>query len=123
TCYPAKPMTRLFVSGAPVTGEAAQPWLSWNLLKLVSAGAVPPSWLNGEIMAKAARAEDLNGPAAALQRRLGLVATPLGGGNLALALARALGYGPLPEGQERPQDAAYFGANALPAQDQLLASF
>ena len=123
TCYPAKPLTRLFVSGAPVTGEVAQPWLTWNLLKLVAAGAVPPSWLNGEVMAKAARVEDLSGPVAALQKRLGLVVTPIATGNTALALARALGYGPLPEGQERAQDAAYFGAASLPAQDQLLASF
>ena len=123
TCYPEKPVTRLFVSGVPVTSEVSQPWLSWNLLKLVAVGAVPASWLNGQVMAKAARAEDLNGPAAALQQRLGLVATPLAGGNLSLSLARALGYGPLPGGQERPQDAAYFGAASLPPQDQLLASF
>ena len=123
TCYPDQPKTRLFVSGPPVTGEPAQPWLSWNLLKLVAAGAVPPSWLNGQIMAKAARVEDLSGPVAALQARLGLTATPLPAGAFALAMARALGYGPLPEGQERPQDAAYFGLNGLAPQDRLLASF
>ena len=123
TCYPEKPLTRLFVSGVPVSGEVAQPWLGWNLLKLVAAGAVPPSWLNGGALSKPARAEDLSGPVAALQQRLGLTATPLASGNLALTMARALGYGPLPEGQERPQDAAYFGASSLPPQDQLLASF
>ncbi|HEU4951043.1 MAG TPA: SpoIID/LytB domain-containing protein [Holophagaceae bacterium] len=123
TCYPDKPVTRLFVSGVPVTSEAAQPWLSWNLLKLVAAGAVPPSWLNGQVMAKGARIEDVAGPVGVLQRRLGLVLAPVGDGNLALSMARALGYGPLPEGQERPQDAGYFGMSGLSAQDQLLASF
>lgn len=123
TCYPDQPKTRLFVSVPQVTGEAAQPWLTWNLLKLVAAGAVPPSWLNGQIMAKAARVEDLSGPVSAIQKRLGLTATPIAAGNLALAMARSLGYGPLPEGQERSQDAAYFGLNGLPQQDRLLASF
>ncbi|HET8902118.1 MAG TPA: SpoIID/LytB domain-containing protein, partial [Holophagaceae bacterium] len=123
TCYPDKPLTRLFVSGAPVTSEAAQPWLTWNILKLVAAGAVPPSWLNGSVLSKSARAEDAIPAVAAIQKRLGLTTTPLAGGNLALAMARALGYGSLPQGQERPQDAAYFGATALPAQDQLLGSF
>lgn len=123
TCYPDQPKTRLFVSGAPVTSEAAQPWLTWNILKLVAAGAVPPSWLKGEVLSKSARAEDAIPAVAALQRRLGLTATPLAGGNLALAMARALGYGSLAQGQERPQDAAYFGTASLPAQDQLLASF
>lgn len=123
TCYPDKPLTRLFVSGAPVTSEAAQPWLTWNILKLVAAGAVPPSWLNGGVLSKSARAEDAIPAVAAIQKRLGLTTTPLAGGNLALAMARALGYGSLPQGQERPQDAAYFGATALPAQDQLLGSF
>ncbi|HET8715878.1 MAG TPA: SpoIID/LytB domain-containing protein, partial [Holophagaceae bacterium] len=123
TCYPDKPVTRLFVSGVPVTSEAAQPWLSWNLLKLVAAGAVPPAWLNGQVMAKSARIEDVAGPVGALQRRLGLILTPVGDGNLALSMAKALGYGALPEGQERPQDAAYFGVPGLPAQDRLLASF
>ncbi|MBS1766081.1 MAG: SpoIID/LytB domain-containing protein [Acidobacteria bacterium] len=123
TCYPDQPKARLFVSVPQVTGEAAQPWLTWNLLKLVAAGAVPPSWLNGQIMAKAARVEDLSGPVAAVQTRLGLTRTPIGSGNLALGMARSLGYGPLPQGQERPQDAAYFGLNGLPAQDRLLGSF
>ncbi len=123
TCYPDKPITRLFVSGAPVTAEAAQPWLTWNLLKLVAAGAAQPSWLNGSVLAKTATAADLMPAVAAIQKRLGLTTTPLASGNLALAMARALGYGPLPSGQERSQDAAYFGASSLPAQDQLLASF
>ncbi len=123
TCYPDKPLTRLFVSGAPVTAESAQPWLTWNILKLVAAGAVPSSALKGETLSKPARAEDAIPAVAALQRRLGLTVTPLAAGNLALAMARALGYGNLPQGQERPQDVAYFGATTLPAQDQLLASF
>ncbi|HZU53593.1 MAG TPA: SpoIID/LytB domain-containing protein [Holophagaceae bacterium] len=123
TCYPDQPKTRLFISGAPVTAEAAQPWLTWNILKLAAAGAVPPSWLKGEVLSKPGRAEDAIPAVAALQKRLGLTVTPLAGGNLALAMARALGYGNLPQGQERPQDAAYFGATALPAQDRLLASF
>lgn len=123
TCYPDKPLTRHFVSGAPVTAEAAQPWLTWNLLKLAAIGAAQPSWLNGSVLAKSATATDLMPAVAALQRRLGLTPTPLASGNLALAMARALGYGPLPAGQERPQDAAYFDAASLPPQDQLLASF
>ncbi len=123
TCYPDQPLTRLFVSGVPVTGEAAQPWLTWNLLKLAAVGAAQPSWLNGSVLAKNATAADLVPAVAALQRRLGLTPTPLANGNLALAMARALGYGPLPAGQERPQDAAYFGAASLAPQDQLLASF
>lgn len=123
TCYPDKPVTRHFVSGAPVTGEASQPWLTWNLLKLTAVGAVQPSWLSGTVLSKTAKAADLVPAVSAIQKRLGLTATPLASGNLALAMARALGYGPLPAGQERPQDAAYFGANGLAPQDQLLASF
>ena len=123
TCYPDKPLTRLFVSGVPVTNEVAQPWLTWNLLKLVAVGAVPPGWLKGEVLSKLATPGDLNEPVAILQRRLGRTPTPLASGNLAIAMARSLGYGSLADGQERSQDAFYFGATSLPAQDQLLASF
>ncbi|WP_257306460.1 SpoIID/LytB domain-containing protein [Geothrix campi] len=123
TCYPAKPLTLPFTSGVSVTPEAQQPWLTWDLLRLAS-GIIPVEWLNGERLARPATAEDLAGPVRALQQRLGIDPTPLAReGNLMLALARALGFQKVVEGQERPQDAAYFLPADLPPGDRLLAAF
>ncbi|MFN7957075.1 MAG: SpoIID/LytB domain-containing protein [Holophagaceae bacterium] len=121
-CYPAKPLTLPYASGVTVTPEAQQPWLSWELLRLASV-ALPPEWLSGERLAKAATPEDLAAPVRILQQRLALEARPLAReGHLVLALARAFGFQRLVEGQERPQDAAYFLPEALP-EDRLLAAF
>jgi stage II sporulation protein D len=122
SCYPAKPLTLPFTSGVPVTAEAQQPWLSWELLRLASA-VIPPDWLFGEHLGKPATVEDLEGPVRLLQKRLALEAGPLlRTGSLHLALARAFGFQRVVEGQERPQDASYFLPDALP-EDRLLAAF
>ncbi|MDP1831256.1 MAG: SpoIID/LytB domain-containing protein [Geothrix sp.] len=122
SCYPAKPMTLPFAAGVAVTAEPYQPWLSWELLRLASA-AIPPQWLSGDRLAKPATPDDLAQPVRALQQRLALEPQPLGrDGNLTLALARAFGFQRIVEGQERPQDAAYFLPDSLP-EDRLLAAF
>ncbi|GLH74229.1 hypothetical protein GETHLI_27310 [Geothrix limicola] len=121
-CYPAKPLTLPYSSGQPTTSEIQQPWLSWELLRLASV-AIPASWLSGERLAKPASQGDLAEPVRLLQQRLGVEAQPLAReGNLYLGLARAFGFQRLVEGQERPQDAAYFLPAALP-EDRLLATF
>ena len=122
SCYPAKPLTLPFASGVRVTSEASQPWLSWDLLRLASV-AIPAEWLTGDRLAKPATPDDLAQPVRLLQQRLSLELRPLPPGtNLHLALARAFGFHRLVEGQERPQDAAYFLPDALP-EDRLLAAF
>ncbi|MBK7292433.1 MAG: SpoIID/LytB domain-containing protein [Holophagaceae bacterium] len=122
SCYPTRPLTLPYASGVAVTPEAQQPWLSWELLRLASV-ALPSEWLSGERLAKAATFEDLTGPVRILQQRLALEARPVAReGHLVLALARAFGFQRIVEGQERPQDAAYFLPEALP-EDRLLAAF
>jgi stage II sporulation protein D len=121
-CYPVKPMTLPFTSGVAVTTEAPQPWLSWELLRLASA-VIPAEWLSGDRLAKPATRDDLALPVRLLQQRLALEVRPLEReGNLTLALARAFGFHQIVEGQERPQDAAYFLPDSLP-EDRLLAAF
>ena len=122
SCYPERPLTLPFASGLPITPETQQPWLSWELLRLASAG-LPPEWLAGERLARPATLAELTPPVRLLQQRLALDLSPLAGqGHLFLALARAFGFQRLVEGQERPQDAAYFLPVSLP-QDRLLAAF
>ncbi len=122
TCYPVKPLTLPFASGAPVTSEPLQPWLSWELLRLASF-AIPTDWLSGPRLAKPATREDLAQPVRLLQQRLSLETLPLArDGRLVLALARAFGFQTLVDGQERPQDAAYFLPDSMP-EDRLLAAF
>ncbi|MCX6546711.1 MAG: SpoIID/LytB domain-containing protein, partial [Acidobacteria bacterium] len=120
-CYPTKPLTLPFASALPVTPEAQQPWLSWELLRLATAG-LPADWLAGPRLAQPASTEDLAAPVRALQRRLSLEQRPLEQGNLCLALARAFGFQRLVAGQERPQDEAYFLPDSLSA-DRPLAAF
>ena len=124
TCYPDRPLTLPFASGQPVSAEARQPWLDWNLLRLAS-GIIPPTWLNGATLSAPADAKALAAPVLALQQRLGIAdLRPLApGGNLYLAMARALGFDRVVGGQERPQDAAYFLPTGFPAGDRLLAEF
>lgn len=122
TCYPVKPLTLPYASGVPVATEAHQPWLSWELLRL-SAGIIPPEWLRGERLSRVAVIEDLALPLRALQQRLSLDPAPLSKGNLVLGMARALGFDRVVEGQERPQDAAYFLPPGTPMEDRLLAAF
>lgn len=122
-CYPAKPLTLPYASGLPVTPEAQQPWLSWELLRL-AAGILLPEWLNGERLSRPAKADDLAAPVRLLQQRLGIEPAPVAReGNLILAMARALGFHRVVEGQERPQDAAYFLPAGSPPEDRLLAAF
>lgn len=121
-CYPAKPLTLAYASGVAVTTEPQQPWLSWELLRLASA-AIPADWLSGDRLARPATATDLDGPVRSLQQRLALEARPLDrNGHLFLQLARALSFQRLVDGQERPQDAAYFLPDGL-KEDRLLATF
>ncbi len=123
TCYPEKPLTLPFASGVPVPSDPRQPWLGWDLLRLAD-GIIPPAWLDPKVLQAPATAAQLAAPVQALQQRLGLEARPLAAdGNLYLALGRALGFGSVVEGQERPQDAAYFQADRLPEADRLLAEF
>lgn len=122
-CYPVKPLTLAYTSGLPVTPEAQQPWLGWELLRL-AAGILPSEWLNHERLSRPAKAEDLTAPVRLLQQRLGIESTLMAReGNLILAMARALGFHRVVEGQERPQDAAYFLPTGSPTQDRLLATF
>ena len=121
-CYPARPLTLPYASGVPVTTEARQPWLSWELLRLASV-AIPVEVLTGDRLARPATREDLAQPVRLLQQHLALEVRPLAReGHLILALARAFGFHRVVEGQERPQDAAYFLPDALP-EDRLLATF
>jgi stage II sporulation protein D len=121
-CYPARPLSLSFVSGQPAPAEASQPWLSWELLRL-AATAIPAEWLSGERLARPVSLADLAGPVRILQQRLSLALEPLPReGNPALALARAFGFQRIVEGQERPQDAAYFLPDSL-GEDRLLAAF
>ncbi len=123
TCYPERPLTLPFASGVPVSPEARQPWLGWDLLRLAS-GIIPPAWLDPRTLAAPATPAALGAPVLALQQRLGLEPLPLATeGDLYLAMARALGFDRVVQGQERPQDAAYFQADGLPAADRLLAEF
>jgi stage II sporulation protein D len=122
SCYPVKPMTLAYTSGVAITAEPQQPWLSWELLRLAS-GIIPADWLSGERMAQPATVDALALPVRMLQRRLSLETQPLiHEGNIYLALARAFGFQRVVEGQERPQDAAYFLPESLPG-DRLLAAF
>lgn len=122
SCYPLRPMTLPFTSGVPVTAEARQPWLTWELLRLAT-GPIPTQWLSSDRLGKPATREDLATPLQVLQQHLALATQPMEpNGNLILAMARALGFQQVVEGQERPQDAAYFLPEALP-HDQLLAAF
>ncbi|HJW43620.1 MAG TPA: SpoIID/LytB domain-containing protein [Geothrix sp.] len=122
SCYPARPLTLPYASGVPVTAEAHQPWLSWELLRLASV-AIPAEMLAGDRLARPATREDLAQPVRLLQQHLTLETQPLARqGHLILALARAFGFHRVVEGQERPQDAAYFLPDALP-EDRLLAAF
>jgi len=122
SCYAEQPLTLSFTAGQPITAEAQQPWLTWELLRLAALG-LPADWLSGERLGRPATPSDLAQPVRLLQQRLALAPDPLAReGNLYLALARAFGFQRLVEGQERPQDAAYFLPATLP-QDRLLAAF
>ncbi len=123
TCYPERPLTLPFAAGVPVSPEARQPWLGWDLLRLAT-GIIPPAWLDPNVLSAPATPATLAAPVLALQQRLGLDPLPLAAeGNLYLALARSLGFDRVVQGQERPQDAAYFQADGLPEADRLLAEF
>ncbi len=121
-CYAEKPLTLPYAAGVPFKAESVQPWLTWELLRLASA-LVPAEWLSAGGLARPATAEALAQPVRNLQQHLALEPRPLPlQGNLYLGLARALGFQRVVAGQERPQDASYFGTTAAP-EDGLLAAF
>ncbi len=114
--YVARPTLRTFQGRIAPAGEQA--WLSWELLKLAAVGALPDTWLEGETLARPARAADLRTVLAVLLPRVGrpLPAPPAREGPALFGwLARAFGFDDVVQGQERVQDAAYFLGGALPA--------
>lgn len=110
-CYPDAPVTRPFTSGVKVVEAFEQPWLTPELLRLAACGAISPDLLAEEPLKAPAKAADLKGPLDALRKRLNLPLSPWKGEGAALlpALARALGFEEALQGQDRPQDARYFG--------------
>jgi stage II sporulation protein D len=123
--YIARPTVRTFQGRVAPSGE--QGWLSWDLLKLVAAGAVPDAWLEAEVLARPARASELRFALDTILSRIGrpLPAPPSNEGpSLFLWMARAFGFQEVALGQERLQDAAYFLGGAVPPEVEApLASF
>lgn len=123
SCYAELPLRRALESGQPVCGDPDQPWLTPELIRLVSLEGFPVGWLSPEALRQPALAVDLVPLLRLVQRRVGMRETEAVKGPLLLALARSLGFGPIAHAQERPQDAAYFGVEALQEPDRSLATF
>jgi stage II sporulation protein D len=113
--YLPRPTLRTFQGRLAPAGEQA--WLSLDLLKLAAAGALPDAWMDGEAMARPARAADLRVALGVLLPRLGrpLPPPPANEGVVLFAwMARAFGFDEVARGQERVQDAAYFLGGSTP---------
>ncbi len=123
SCYAEKPLTRSLESGQAVCGEPDQPWLSTELLRLASLEGFPVSWLCADALRQPATPPEILPLLKALQRRVGMRESDALTGPLLLGLARALGFASIAQGQERPQDAVYFGVGALAEPDRSLATF
>jgi stage II sporulation protein D len=125
TNYAEKATTLIFKGTAAPPGDQA--WLSLELLRLAACELVPAEWLNGERLARPLRMADLKGAVAALAARLSLPvpqASAAQGSELLLWMARSLDFDRVVQGQERPQDGAYFlpGVGLKP-RELLLAGF
>lgn len=117
----------------PFTGRPAprgsQAWLTPELLRLAGLGLLEPDRLQTQGMTRPLQAADLQSTVEALCRRLSLplpapAPASTTGPEALLWAARSLGFGPLPEGQTRPQDADYFlGTAPVRPEDRLLAAF
>lgn len=123
--YAVRPLTLPF-QGRPIPA-GDQGWLTWEILKLAAVGALDAADLSTEAMARPLNLRDLQGPLALLCERLRLPRPAPADASQAsalLALAKSLQFNRVIEGQERPQDAAYFQVGpSLPAGDRLLAAF
>ncbi len=123
--YAERPTTLPFQGRLAPAGD--QGWMSLELLRLAAVEAIPETWLDGARLARPLSGEELREPVARLTRRLALPVPPPppeGGAPLLLWMARALGFGEVPEGQERDQDARYFlGDTPLEGSDLRLAGF
>jgi stage II sporulation protein D len=123
--YASAPQTRTFRGVVATSGDA--PWLTWELLRLAALGGLPAEELTAARLGQPARTLDLRPALDLVATRLGRPRAPIssaGGPGLYLWMARALGFQEVVEGLERPQDAAYFLGDALPAPgDQALAAF
>lgn len=123
SCYAAKPLTRSLEGGQPVCGDPDQPWLTAELLRLSTLEGFPISWLCADGLRQPATAVEMLPVLKAMQRRIGMRESDALNGPLLLGLARALGFASIAQGQERPQDAIYFGVGALTEPDRSLATF
>ncbi len=125
TSYAERPLALTF-KGREVAPDS-QTWLGWDLVRLAAWGVLAPEHLNATWMQASLAAEDLTLPLERLAQRLQLSpSTPLQGQgpSLLLAMARTLGLGDVPNGQERIQDADYFLQEVkVPEADRLLAAF
>jgi stage II sporulation protein D len=123
--YPDSPKTiRFKVMSAP---RGDQPWLSWDIARLVAEGVLPPDQLDDAKMQGECRPSEIRQYLALIAKRLGLPAPPpppQGGTQIYVWMARALGFDKVIDGIERPQDADYFLQDAkVPPHDRILAGF
>ncbi|HJW34529.1 MAG TPA: SpoIID/LytB domain-containing protein [Holophagaceae bacterium] len=123
SCYAEKPLTRSLESGQAVCGEPDQPWLNAELMRLASLEGFPVAWLCADALRQPATHQEILPLLNALQRRVGMRESDALKGPLLLGLARSLGFASIAQGQERPQDAVYFGVGALAEPDRSLATF
>jgi stage II sporulation protein D len=109
TCYPEKPVTRTFTSGAHV--PESTDGMTVELLRLAAFGLIKPEQLDPEALKQPAKLSDLRPAVDALRARLNLgqslwKAEPA---SLIPVMAKVLGFEEALQGQERGQDATYFG--------------
>ncbi len=109
TCYPEKPVTRTFASGVKVAESTEG--VTVELLRLAAYGLIKPEQLDPEVLKQPAKLGDLRPAVDALRARLNLgqslwKAEPAW---LIPAMAKVLGFEEALQGQERGQDATYFG--------------
>ncbi len=123
--YLEKATTLAFRGSAAPKGD--QGWLSLDMLRFAAEGLIPPELLDGERLGRPLRMVEIKGIVEALAARLSLSEPEAGvaqGPEILLWMARSLDFESVVQGQERPQDAAYFlpGLDLKP-RDLLLAGF